>query len=178
MTAQRIGLIRCAEHASFLCVSDFSRPAFAADLAEKTRRAGLQVGDLTLECLETQQVLESDEACQGLDMLKQRGFRIALDDFGSGYNNINTLRRIPIDVIKLDRSLIQQLNCDPASEVIARHMITMLKELNYVVLAEGVEDLQTLASLQHLGCDEIQGFYYSHPLPPDKLEHWFSHMAV
>ncbi|WP_123333858.1 sensor domain-containing phosphodiesterase [Erwinia sp. JUb26] len=161
-----------------LSVSDFSRPAFAADLAEKTRRAGLQVGDLTLECLETQQVLESDEACQGLDMLKQRGFRIALDDFGSGYNNINTLRRIPIDVIKLDRSLIQQLNCDPASEVIARHMITMLKELNYVVLAEGVEDLQTLASLQHLGCDEIQGFYYSHPLPPDKLEHWFSHMAV
>ena len=161
-----------------LSVSDFSRPEFACDLAEKTRRAGLQPGDLTLECLETQQVLESTDACRGLDMLKQRGFRIALDDFGSGYNNINTLRRIPIDVIKLDRSLIQQLNCDPACEVIARHMITMLKELNYVVLAEGVEDLQTLASLQHLGCDEIQGFYYSHPLPPDKLEHWFSHMAV
>ncbi|MFG1175536.1 EAL domain-containing protein [Erwiniaceae bacterium CAU 1747] len=161
-----------------LSVSDFSRPKFAAGLAEKTRRAGLDAGDLTLECLETQQVLESNDACQGLYMLKQCGFRIALDDFGSGYNNINTLRRIPVDIIKLDRSLIQQLNRDPASEVIARHTITMLKELNYVVLAEGVEDLQTLASLQHLGCDEIQGFYYSHPLPPDKLEHWFSHMAV
>ncbi|GAB3414053.1 sensor domain-containing phosphodiesterase [Erwinia aphidicola] len=157
-----------------LCVSDFSRPDFANKLEEKLLRAGLQAEDLNLECLETEQVLESAEARRGLDMLKLRGFRIALDDFGSGYSNINTLRRIPVDVIKLDRSLIQQLSHDPASEVIARHVITMLKELEYVVLAEGVEDLQTLASLQRLGCDEIQGFYYSRPLIPEGLESWLS----
>lgn len=161
-----------------LSVSDFSRAEFASRLAEKTRRAGLRPDDLAIECLETQQVLESADACRGLETLKQHGFRIALDDFGSGYNNINTLRRIPIYVIKLDRSLIQQLSHDAASGTIARHMITMLKELNYVVLAEGVEDLPTLVTLQQLGCDEIQGFYYCHPLPPDKLEHWLSHQAA
>lgn len=158
-----------------LCVSDFSRANFADKLEEKMLRAGLNPDDLCIECLETEQVLGNPDARRGLDKLKLRGFRIALDDFGSGYSNINTLCRIPVDVIKLDRSLIQQLSHDPASEVIARHIITMLKELHYVVLAEGVEDQQTLASLQRLGCDEIQGFYYSRPLAPEGLEHWLSH---
>lgn len=157
-----------------LCVSDFSRADFADKLEEKMRNAGLNPDDLCIECLETEQVLGNPDAWHGLDKLKLRGFRIALDDFGSGYSNINTLCRIPVDVIKLDRSLIQQLSHDPASEVIARHVITMLKELHYVVLAEGVEDQQTLASLQRLGCDEIQGFYYSRPLAPEGLEHWLS----
>lgn len=157
-----------------LSVNDFSRPGFANRLEEKTLRAGLQPDDLSIECLETEQVLENPQARQGLDLLKLRGFRIALDDFGSGYSNINTLRRIPIDVIKLDRSLIQQLNRDPASAVIVRHIITMLKELEYVVLAEGVEDVKTLETLQRLGCDEIQGYYYSRPLPPAELEQWLS----
>lgn len=157
-----------------LCVSDFSRADFADKLEEKMLNAGLHPEDLCIECLETEQVLGNPDARRGLDKLKMRGFRIALDDFGSGYSNINTLCRIPVDVIKLDRSLIQQLSHDPASEVIARHVITMLKELHYVVLAEGVEDQQTLASLQRLGCDEIQGFYYSRPLAPEGLEHWLS----
>lgn len=161
-----------------LCVSDFTQPDFASRLLEKTRKAGLQANDLIIECLETQQGLESTDACRGLLMLKQQGFRIALDDFGSGYNNINILRRIPIDVIKLDRSLIQQLNYDRASEVIVRHLITMLKELNYVVLAEGVEDRKTLRVLRELGCDEIQGYYYSHPLPPEQLERWLHGQRV
>ncbi|MCS3609748.1 sensor domain-containing diguanylate cyclase [Erwinia rhapontici] len=157
-----------------LCVSDFSRADFADKLEEKMLNAGLNPDDLCIECLETEQVLGNPDARRGLDKLKLRGFRIALDDFGSGYSNINTLCRIPVDVIKLDRSLIQKLSHDPASEVIARHVITMLKELHYVVLAEGVEDQQTLASLQRLGCDEIQGFYYSRPLAPEGLEHWLS----
>lgn len=155
-----------------LCVSDFSRTDFADKLEAKILSAGLNPGDLCIECLENEQVLENADARRGLDKLKLRGFRIALDDFGSGYSNINTLCRIPVDVIKLDRSLIQQLSHDPASEVIARHVITMLKELHYVVLAEGVEDQKTLASLQRLGCDEIQGFYYSRPLIPEGLERW------
>lgn len=155
-----------------MCVSDFSRVDFADKLEARIRSAGLKPGDLCIECLENEQVLENADARRGLSKLKLRGFRIALDDFGSGYSNINTLCRIPVDVIKLDRSLIQPLSHDPASEVIARHIITMLKELHYVVLAEGVEDQKTLASLQRLGCDEIQGFYYSRPLIPEGVERW------
>ncbi|WP_017798874.1 bifunctional diguanylate cyclase/phosphodiesterase [Winslowiella toletana] len=153
-------------------VSDFSRPGFADMLEEKMLRMGLQPDDLGIECLETEKVLESSAALNGLDMLKLRGFRISLDDFGAGYSNISYLRRIPMDVIKLDRSLIDRLASDTASRIIARSVISMLKELDYVVLAEGVEDKETANSLRAYGCDQAQGFYYSRPLPSVQVEGW------
>lgn len=153
-------------------VSDFARPGFANWLEAKMLQAGLPTELLRIECLETEKVLESPEAMAGLNLLKLRGFSLSLDDFGSGYSNINYLRRIPVDVIKLDRSLIWQLSSDDASRTIARHVITMLKELNYVVLAEGVEDEQTLLTLRNFGCDEVQGFFCSRPLLPEGVEHW------
>ncbi|MFS2225777.1 EAL domain-containing protein [Pantoea sp. B65] len=153
-------------------VTDFSRPGFATQLEEKMLRMGLQPDDLGIECLETEKVLESAAALSGLDMLKLRGFRISLDDFGSGYNNISYLRRLPMDVIKLDRSLISRVASDTASRIIARSVINMLKELDYIVLAEGVEDKETANSLRAYGCDEAQGFYYSRPLPSIQVEGW------
>ncbi len=153
-------------------VSDFSRPGFADMLEAKMLRMGLQPEELGIECLETEKVLESAAALNGLDMLKLRGFRISLDDFGAGYSNISYLRRIPMDVIKLDRSLIKQVASDTASRIIARSVIKLLKELDYIVLAEGVEDVETANSLHAWGCDEAQGFYYSRPLPPAQLEGW------
>ncbi|WP_437614557.1 EAL domain-containing protein [Erwinia sp. V71] len=153
-------------------VSDFSRPGFADMLEAKMLRMGLQPDELGIECLETEKVLESEAALNGLDMLKLRGFRISLDDFGAGYSNISYLRRIPMDVIKLDRSLIKQVSSDNASRIIARSVIKLLKDLDYIVLAEGVEGLETANSLHAWGCDEAQGFYYSRPLPPAQLEGW------
>jgi EAL domain-containing protein (putative c-di-GMP-specific phosphodiesterase class I) len=100
----------------------------------------LHPADIRIECLETEKVLESEAALEELDRLKLLGFQILLDDFGAGYSNISYLRRIPIDVIKLDRSLVSQITTDTGSRIIARNVIMMLKELHYVVLAEGVED--------------------------------------
>ncbi len=105
-------------------------------------------------------------------MLKLRGFGISLDDFGTGYSNISYLRRMPLDVIKLDRSLISELSSDMASRIIARNIITMLKELDYVVLAEGVECVDTVEALTEYGCDQAQGFFYSRPLADSELDHW------
>ncbi|WLS80754.1 sensor domain-containing phosphodiesterase [Erwinia pyri] len=155
-------------------VSDFARPGFADWLEKKMVQAGLPVKLLRIECLETEKVLESPLAMAGLNLLKRRGFNLSLDDFGSGYSNINYLQRIPVDVIKLDRSLIYKLATDDASRTIARHVITMLKELNYVVLAEGVEDEQTLLALRQFGCDEVQGFFCSRPLLPEGVEQWLN----
>lgn len=155
-----------------VAASDFSRPGFADQLEEKMLRMGLQPEELGIECLETEKILESPAALNGLDMLKLRGFRISLDDFGSGYSNISYLRRIPMDVIKLDRSLINRLREDTGSRIIARSIINLLKELDYRVLAEGVEDQETAAALHQFGCDEAQGYYYSRPLPPAQLESW------
>lgn len=103
-------------------------------------KAQLPTSLLGIECLETERLIENPAALRGMEMLKLRGFGISLDDFGTGYSNISYLRRMPLDVIKLDRSLISGLSSDTASRVIARSIISMLKELGYTVLAEGVEN--------------------------------------
>lgn len=117
-------------------------------------------------------MLESPAALIGLDMLKQRGFKISLDDFGSGYSNINYLRQIPMDIIKLDRSIVSKVAGDNASRIIVRNVITLLKQLDYIVLAEGVEDARTVDILRRLGCDEVQG-YFAKPMTPDAFETWY-----
>ena len=155
-------------------VSDFSRHGFADELEKSLLNAGLTVADLRIECLETEKVLESDEALYELGQLKNRGFIILLDDFGAGYSNISYLRRIPFDVIKLDRSLISQIVSDSDSRIIARNVITMLKDLNYLVLAEGIEDRQTAMMLKEYGCDEAQGYYFSRPISPAEIPAWLT----
>lgn len=153
-------------------VSDISRTGFADRQEERLLRCGLTPEYLGIECLETEEIHACPNALHGFDMLKLRGFKISLDDFGSGYSNISYLRRIPIDVIKLDRSLISRLQHDTASGIIVRNVITMLKDLDYVVLAEGVEDKETYDRLHALGCDEVQGFYCAAPLKAAALERW------
>ncbi|WP_222890193.1 sensor domain-containing phosphodiesterase [Enterobacter sp. C2] len=155
-------------------VSDFSRQGFADELEQNLLSAGLTVADLQIECLETEKVLESDKALYELGQLKNKGFNILLDDFGAGYSNISYLRRIPFDVIKLDRSLISQIVSDSDSRIIARNVITMLKDLNYLVLAEGIEDRQTAMMLKEYGCDEAQGYYFSRPISPAEIPAWLA----
>lgn len=155
-------------------VSDFSRPGFADELFAHITSAGLAPGDIRVECLETEKVLESDAALKELARLRQLGLTILLDDFGAGYSNISYLRRIPVDIIKLDRSLVSQLATDPESRIIARNVITMLKELDYVVLAEGVEDGETAHMLATYGCDEAQGYFFSRPLSPNDIPGWLA----
>ncbi|WP_336794751.1 sensor domain-containing phosphodiesterase [Pantoea anthophila] len=152
--------------------SDFSRSGFADELEEQMIKAKLPVSLLGIECLETERILESPSAMQGLEMLKLRGFGISLDDFGTGYSNISYLRRMPLDVIKLDRSLISEISSDTGSRVIARSIIAMLKDLDYTVLAEGVENAETVNTLTEFGCDQAQGFFYSRPLAEAALDEW------
>lgn len=151
---------------------DFSREGFADALEAKMLKAKLPTSLLGIECLETERIIESPAAMQGLEMLKLRGFGISLDDFGTGYSNISYLRRMPLDVIKLDRTLISEISSDTASRIIARSIIAMLKELDYTVLAEGVEDAETVTALTQYGCDQAQGFFYSRPLPEGELDEW------
>ncbi|MEN4704564.1 sensor domain-containing phosphodiesterase [Pantoea agglomerans] len=153
---------------------DFAREDFADALEVKMIKARLPPSLLGIECLETERIIENPAAMRGLEMLKLRGFGISLDDFGTGYSNISYLRRMPLDVIKLDRSLISEISSDPASRIIARSIIAMLKDLDYTVLAEGVEDAATVSALTEYGCDQAQGFFYSRPLPEAELDEWLS----
>ena len=153
-------------------VRDFSQENFADKLESKMLKARLPTKLLGIECLETERIIESSAAINGLEMLKLRGFGISLDDFGTGYSNISYLRKMPLDVIKLDRSIVGGLATDTASRIITRSIIAMLKELDYVVLAEGVENIETLEALKEFGCDQAQGFFHSRPLPEGELDKW------
>lgn len=153
-------------------VRDFAREGFASALESKMLKSKLPTSLLGIECLETERILESPTALRGLEMLRERGFKISLDDFGAGYSNISYLRRMPLDVIKLDRSLISELSSDTASRIIARSIIAMLKELDYTVVAEGVECPDAVSSLTEYGCDQAQGYFYSKPLREEALDHW------
>lgn len=157
-----------------ITVSDFSSAGFSLKLTRQIVAAGLTPADIRIECLETEKMLESPAALNELDILKSVGFIILLDDFGAGNSNINYLRRIPVDIIKLDRSLISQITSDPGSRIIARNVVVMLKELNYTVLAEGVEDRETALLLKSFGCDEAQGYYFAMPMPPEEIPTWIA----
>lgn len=142
---------------------------FAERLNDAITRRGLQPGDIEIECLESQRIQESSAALACLHALKANGHRIALDDFGAGYSNLNYLRHIPADVVKLDGSLIKQLKSDAESRIIVQNIIDMLHKLNYEVLAEGVEDRESLHYLRQYRCDIAQGFYFSPSVTAEKL---------
>jgi len=156
---------------------DFAKADFAEQLVAKLAAAQLPNAIMGIECLENELITKSDVAIKGLEALKAQGFVISLDDFGTGYSNISYLQDIPLDVIKIDRSLISRMGEDDASKIIVRSIIQMLKELNYIVLAEGVETEATLALLKTYGCDQIQGYFFSKPLPASDIEHWLYQKA-
>ncbi|MBE5251537.1 EAL domain-containing protein [Mixta mediterraneensis] len=151
---------------------DFAKPDFASRLAARVKQAKLSTALIGIECLENELITEKDVAIKGLKSLKSHGFFISLDDFGKGYSNINYLQDIPLDVIKIDLSLITRLAEEGSSRIIVNSIIHMLKELNYTVLAEGVETEAVLNLLKQYGCDQIQGYFFSKPLPASEIEHW------
>ncbi len=99
--------------------------------------------------------------------------RLAIDDFGTGYSSLSQLRRFPIDTLKIDRSFIQELPQNSGDMAITEAIISLGKALGVNVIAEGVETPEQEAFLRSRGCDEIQGFLYSQPCPPDLFVRFF-----
>ncbi len=102
-----------------------------------------------------------------LNELKAMGVRIAIDDFGTGHSSLNYLRQIPLDYVKIDRSFVMNITTSPQDTAIIKSIITLAHSLNFKVIAEGVETAQQLAFLREHECDEMQGYFFSKPLPPD-----------
>lgn len=98
------------------------------------------------------------------ERLLQSGFKLHIDDFGSGYSSMESLSRLPFSVLKIDKSLIDHI-CETRVEILVNHIIKLSKDLNMRVLAEGVETKEQLDILRKIKCDEIQGFYYAQPMP-------------
>lgn len=124
---------------------------------------------LELEITESVMMQDMDRAFAVMTELSGRGVRFSVDDFGTGYSSLVYLKRLPIDILKIDRSLVSQMPEDPDDTAIAAAIISMGKSLNLQVIAEGVETEQQLAFLLEQGCDEAQGFLFSRPVAADKM---------
>lgn len=125
---------------------------------------------LELEITESSMMQDIEKSISIFSELKEIGIKIAIDDFGTGYSSLSYLRKIPINKIKIDRSFIIDLSHKQESSIITKTIIDMGKNLGYKVIAEGVENQYQLQVLKDNGCDEVQGYYFSKPLMPEKLE--------
>jgi EAL domain-containing protein (putative c-di-GMP-specific phosphodiesterase class I) len=97
--------------------------------------------------------------------LKDLGVKLAIDDFGTGYSSLSYLKKFNIDKLKIDQSFIRDLQSDEADQSIVKAIIELGRNLQLTLIAEGVEELEQQTVLQEMGCDEIQGYYFSRPLP-------------
>jgi EAL domain-containing protein (putative c-di-GMP-specific phosphodiesterase class I) len=110
------------------------------------------------------------EAIEVLSRLKQMGIRIAVDDFGTGYSSLSTLKRLPLDVLKIDRSFVDGVPDDHDNAAIVRAIIALAHSLRLHLIAEGIERAEQHAFLEREGCQEGQGYLFSKPVEADTLE--------
>lgn len=115
----------------------------------------------------------TEEIIAVLHELRAMGIRFSMDDFGTGYSSLSYLKRFPLDVVKIALPFVKGLPNNQEDAAIAKTIIAMGRSLNLKVIAEGVETKEQLDFLRDNGCDEIQGYYYSPPLPADKIEKLF-----
>ena len=105
-----------------------------------------------------------------MNLLRQCGVHIAMDDFGTGYSSLSYIHRIPVDVLKIDRSFIERLTEPEGTRPIVEAVIAMAKHLGLHVVAEGVETTEQHGILQKAGCERFQGYLFARPLPPEEAE--------
>lgn len=125
---------------------------------------------LEIEITEGAMMLDVCAAIRSTEQLKAIGVRLSLDDFGTGYSSLAYLSRFPIDVVKIDQSFVHDITSNPANAAIAQAMIAMSHKLGKVVLAEGVETEEQMHYLRRNECDEMQGYFFSKPLPADAID--------
>ncbi len=134
------------------------------------RETGLDPRFLDLEIIESLLLNDVENAIVTLRKFKELGVLLTMDDFGTGYSSLGYLKRFPFDKIKIDRSFVRDITGDPGSAAIAGTIISLARNLDLRVIAEGVETEGQLEFLISHGCDEIQGFYFSYPLTADEFD--------
>ena len=137
------------------------------------KETGMDAACLQLEVTESAAMDDPTHTFEMLTALRERGLHLYIDDFGTGHSNLGQLKRMPIDALKIDKGFIDDVLTDKDDAEIATAIIRLSHALNMRVVAEGVESVEQAAFLRQNGCDEIQGFVVSKPLPPDRVRELF-----
>jgi diguanylate cyclase (GGDEF)-like protein len=147
------------------------------DVYDALNDSGLDPRMLTLEVTETTLMRDAAATAQRLGSLKDLGVRIAIDDFGTGYSSLPYLSRSPVDMLKIDRSFINDIGSSSEAETLARALVQLGRSLNIVTLGEGIEDTDQLRTLQREHCDLGQGFMLARPLSADAVQEFLRQPA-
>lgn len=145
-------------------VSNLLDSSFADDISTLLSICDVPAASLTIEVTESMQVLENPRAVETLERIHNLGVKVAVDDFGTGYSSLAYLRRLPIDLVKVDRSFVQQMLTQPDDAAIVGAIVDLCRSLGMRVVAEGVETGETWAALRAMGCDRAQGYWVSRPV--------------
>jgi len=152
-----------------------ARDDIAAVVADALKASGLTGDRLTLELTESSIVQDPARATRVFEGLKALDTTVAMDDFGTGYSSLAYLQRLPIDVLKIDRSFVSGMMVDPDSVAIVRAVLSLADALGMSTTAEGIETVELATTLAALGCASGQGYYFAKPLEPEAaLEYWRS----
>ena len=150
-----------------LSSKQFLQDSLIQVVREALHNAAVEPSRLELEFTEEMVIRNPERAARLLAQLKELGVRVVIDDFGTGYSSLNYLKRLPIDCVKIDRSLILDLSLNPDAAALTRAVIAMAHSLGIAVTAEGVETREQWEFLNDLHCEEMQGSYFSAPVSPD-----------
>ncbi len=150
-------------------VQQLALPGFAKRVFRYLEQTGIRPNQLEIEVTESLFIKEMAQVVNELTELRSAGLVIALDDFGTGYSSLNYLRTLPIDIIKIDRSFVQEIEESTEARELVESILHIARALSKTVIAEGVETHAQLDVLRRLGCDTMQGYLLSRPLPESEL---------
>ena len=135
-------------------------------LSTKTINSYEQTLRLFMQYMDEQGILLTEK----MQLLKEYGIRISLDDFGTGFSSLSYLKKLPINTLKIDKSFTDTLLTDSATRIITESIVSMVKSLGFESIAEGVEEEQQYKYLRAIGCDIIQGYLFGKPLSQEEIE--------
>jgi diguanylate cyclase (GGDEF)-like protein len=179
---RRVIVDACVQHAAWrvagvrpprisvnVSVRQFHRGDLVRIVEEALRTTATPANALEIEVTESLFMDESANAVQMIGQLREMGVRVAIDDFGTGYSSLSYLKRLQVDILKIDRTFISDMTDDYEARVVAQAIVSLAHVLGKSVVAEGVETAGQLDLLREWQCDLIQGYYFSRPLTPERL---------
>lgn len=148
----------------------YKQPDFIDNVLAILNKYNVSPNDVELEITESILIDDFKEITAKLSALRDTGIKISMDDFGTGYSSLSYLKGLPIDTLKIDKSFIDTVTTDENSRIITETIVYMIKKLGLESIAEGVETKEQYEYLKSIDCDNIQGFYFGRPMPPEEIE--------
>ena len=153
-----------------LSARELTHPDLVSSVLGCVRESGVDPHSLTIEVTESTAMADGDTGFRALRDLSSEGIRVAIDDFGTGYSSLEQLRRMPVDIVKVDRSFVSGMAADSTDREIVAAVVGMGRALKLCVVAEGIETAEQAEALRELGCDIGQGYLYARPLPAAEMD--------